>query len=121
MRGRIVADPALVHRLAGQLVARIRRQPDSVGLVVRAGVQQVHAKDQQIPQLVLCRQPAARQLLAHRNGIVGVGPRRIPANLAAFLARQLAALAPGRSDETFRLGAFVRAEHIDIGLPITRL
>ena len=48
VRDGIFADPAFVNRLRSQLIARIRRQADAIGVIIQAGVNGENRKRQQI-------------------------------------------------------------------------
>jgi len=69
VRNRVRANPALIHRVGCQLVARIRREAVTIRLVVEAGVDRGHAEHEHIARFELCGQPPSTKFLAQRGRI----------------------------------------------------
>ena len=67
----VAADPAIVNRQAGELVAGVAGEAKAVGMIVQAGMHGAHAEGEDVASLEIGGEPAAAQLLAEGDGVAG--------------------------------------------------
>src|SRR5713226_9602713 len=68
----LVADPSLVDRISGALIARIDRNAESLRAIIERGVHGIGREDQYIARVELRRQPAQREFLTHAPRVAAV-------------------------------------------------